>query len=250
LHEWSQEADNRTKADIANRLRGSNYSLSDLAAVEHRDELPEGTKLPGWVSYLDRLLQVITATPPGQLCHSDKYIDEAPFVEFLASIVSFARTELQIDALNRVPVEAINSLNDWLFHDLVELSGETLYTEFRTFLALNYPKTFADEGGDNPNIDRQTDAYKSFIHNLHSADRLEKLVSTYPVMGRWLTSVITQWVDAIRELDSVRGVELDGDRYDIGNIPSWLRANIQMALTHDDGEMNHAVEALLEDYRA
>jgi UTP--glucose-1-phosphate uridylyltransferase len=56
-----------------------------------------------------------------------------------------------------------------------------------------------------------------------------------------------QLTDAIRELDSVRGVELDGDRYDIGNIPSWLQANIEMALKHDDGEMNEAVEELLRE---
>ncbi|MEZ3172382.1 UTP--glucose-1-phosphate uridylyltransferase GalU [Halorubrum sp. RMP-47] len=57
-----------------------------------------------------------------------------------------------------------------------------------------------------------------------------------------------QLTDAIRKLDSVRGVELDGDRYDIGNIPSWLRANIDMALNHDDGEMNEAVEDLIKEY--
>lgn len=57
-----------------------------------------------------------------------------------------------------------------------------------------------------------------------------------------------QLTDAIRKLDRIRGVELDGDRYDIGNIPSWLRANIEMALNHDDGEMNDAVEDLLEGY--
>ncbi|GGI95837.1 UTP--glucose-1-phosphate uridylyltransferase [Halobellus salinus] len=55
-----------------------------------------------------------------------------------------------------------------------------------------------------------------------------------------------QLTDAIRKLDGVRGVELDGDRYDIGNIPSWLQANIEMALTHDDGEMNDAVKNILE----
>lgn len=54
-----------------------------------------------------------------------------------------------------------------------------------------------------------------------------------------------QLTDAIRKLSTVRGVELDGDRYDIGNIPSWLQANIQMAIEHDDGEMNRAVERLL-----
>jgi UTP--glucose-1-phosphate uridylyltransferase len=59
-----------------------------------------------------------------------------------------------------------------------------------------------------------------------------------------------QLTDAIRELDDVRGVELDGDRYDIGNIPSWLQANIEMALRHDDGEMNEAVRELLAEQDA
>jgi UTP--glucose-1-phosphate uridylyltransferase len=53
--------------------------------------------------------------------------------------------------------------------------------------------------------------------------------------------------DAIRKLEAVRGVELDGDRYDIGNIPSWLEANVEMALKHDDGKINAAVEAFLKE---
>jgi UTP--glucose-1-phosphate uridylyltransferase len=56
-----------------------------------------------------------------------------------------------------------------------------------------------------------------------------------------------QLTDAIRKLPAVRGVELRGDRYDIGNIPDWLQANVQMALEHDDGEMNEAVEAILRE---
>jgi UTP--glucose-1-phosphate uridylyltransferase len=57
-----------------------------------------------------------------------------------------------------------------------------------------------------------------------------------------------QLTDAIRKLDAVRGVELQGDRYDIGNIPDWLRANIEMALKHDDGEMNRAVRELVGEW--
>jgi UTP--glucose-1-phosphate uridylyltransferase len=57
-----------------------------------------------------------------------------------------------------------------------------------------------------------------------------------------------QLTDAIRKLDAVRGVELHGDRYDIGNIPSWLQANIEMAVHHDNGEMNDAVEEMLAGY--
>jgi UTP--glucose-1-phosphate uridylyltransferase len=55
-----------------------------------------------------------------------------------------------------------------------------------------------------------------------------------------------QLTDAIRKLPAVRGVELQGDRYDIGNIPDWLQANIRMAIKHDDGEMHDAVRELLE----
>ncbi len=57
-----------------------------------------------------------------------------------------------------------------------------------------------------------------------------------------------QLTDAIRKLDSIRGVELTSERFDIGNIPSWLQANIEMALRHDNGDMNDAVEALIQEY--
>jgi UTP--glucose-1-phosphate uridylyltransferase len=55
-----------------------------------------------------------------------------------------------------------------------------------------------------------------------------------------------QLTDAIRKLTPVRAVELQGDRYDIGNIPGWLQANIQMALKHDEGQIHGAVRDLLE----
>lgn len=72
-------------------------------------------------------------------------------------------------------------------------------------------------------------------------DVFDQLERTEPGTGDEL-----QLTDAIRDLPSVRGVELGGDRYDIGNIPDWLGANVQMALDHDGGEMNRAVERLFE----
>ena len=55
-----------------------------------------------------------------------------------------------------------------------------------------------------------------------------------------------QLTDAIRRLGSVRGAVLEGDRYDIGNIPDWLRANVHLALKHDDGELNGTLKRYLE----
>ncbi|MFC5279711.1 UTP--glucose-1-phosphate uridylyltransferase GalU [Halorubrum rubrum] len=74
-------------------------------------------------------------------------------------------------------------------------------------------------------------------------DIFEKLETTGKGAGGEL-----QLTDAIRKLDEVRGMELDGDRYDIGNIPSWLQANVELALKYDNGEINAAVKTLLGDW--
>ncbi|PSQ15959.1 UTP--glucose-1-phosphate uridylyltransferase [Halobacteriales archaeon QS_8_69_26] len=70
----------------------------------------------------------------------------------------------------------------------------------------------------------------------------DALSETEPGVGGEL-----QLTDAIRKLSTVHGVVLEGDRYDIGNIPDWLQANVRMALHHDDGEINRAVERLLRE---
>ena len=57
-----------------------------------------------------------------------------------------------------------------------------------------------------------------------------------------------QLTDAIRKLEDVKGVELSGSRFDIGNISSWLQANIEMALEHDEGNMNSTVQKLIQEY--
>lgn len=54
-----------------------------------------------------------------------------------------------------------------------------------------------------------------------------------------------QLTDAIREYPAVRGVELRGTRYDIGDIPSWLHANLHMALERD-GEMSKTVKQVID----
>ena len=76
-------------------------------------------------------------------------------------------------------------------------------------------------------------------------DIFDALAATEPGVGGEL-----QLTDALRKLPELRGVELDGDRFDIGNIPSWLRANVEMALDHDDGDMNEAVRDLVRTQAA
>lgn len=59
-----------------------------------------------------------------------------------------------------------------------------------------------------------------YVINLNIFDALE---ATEPSPNGEL-----ELTDALRKLSAVRGVELQGDRYDIGNIPSWLQANIEI----------------------
>lgn len=71
----------------------------------------------------------------------------------------------------------------------------------------------------------------------------DRLQTTDPGTGNEL-----QLTDAIRKLEHIRGVELAGDRYDIGTIPDWLQANIEMAIQHDNGKMSDVVESQLQKY--
>ena len=68
------------------------------------------------------------------------------------------------------------------------------------------------------------------------------LEATEPGVGNEL-----QLTDALRKLPDVMGAELTGDRFDIGNIPSWLEANAQMALRHADGKINTAIERIIQE---
>ncbi|WEL20546.1 UTP-glucose-1-phosphate uridylyltransferase [Halorhabdus sp. BNX81] len=69
----------------------------------------------------------------------------------------------------------------------------------------------------------------------------QTLEATEPGVGGEL-----QLTDAIRKLDHVRGLPLEGDRFDIGTLIDWLEANVEMALEHDEGEMNTAVRDVLQ----
>jgi len=131
-------------------------------------------------------------------------------------------------SLERVPWEQVPSYGVADIDDSVSTEGSFPVNDF-------VEKPSQDEAPSNLAI---TGRY------VLTPDVFEKLAATEMGVGDEL-----QLTDAIRKLDSVRGVELQGDRYDIGNIPSWLQANLDMALHHDDGEMHDAVQGLLAEYR-
>lgn len=70
-------------------------------------------------------------------------------------------------------------------------------------------------------------------------DRLE---ATTPGIGGEI-----QLTDAINDLSTVRGIETTGERYDIGNIPDWLAANVRLATERGIDGMTPTVEELLTE---
>jgi len=171
--------------------------------------------------------------------YARKHVGEEPFALLLgdtiiksdysctANLISYAEEyEESIISLERVPWEDVPSYGVADIDESAQSQSSFPVTDF-------IEKPDRDEAPSNLAITGR------YILKPEVFDLLER---TEPGVGNEL-----QLTDAIKKLSSVRGVELQGDRFDIGNIPSWLQANIQMAVSHDDGEMNAAVERLIQE---
>lgn len=174
------------------------------------------------------------------VCYARKHVGDEPFALLLGdtiiengtpctkTLIDYAEEyESSVLSLERVPWADVPKYG---VAELGEDANENGYFPVEDFVE-KPPR------GDAPSNLAITGRY------VFTAEIFDRLEETEPGVGGEL-----QLTDAIRKLDAVRGVELDGDRYDIGNIPSWLQANIEMALHHDDGEMNEAVAALVQQY--
>lgn len=171
------------------------------------------------------------------VCYAKKHVGDEPFALLLgdtiikndvpctADLIQYAEEyEESIISLERVPWEKVPS------YGVADIKNGHEHRE--CFTVDDFVEKPSQE--DAPSNLAITGRY---ILTPEIFDRLEE---TDPGVGGEL-----QLTDAIRKLSAVRGVELHGDRYDIGNIPDWLRANVRMALKHDEGDMNEAVEEIL-----
>lgn len=216
-YELEQALESDGKKDRLDRVQ----EIADLADI-HYVRQKERNGLGDAVKYARKHV----GDEPFALLLGDTIIEsETPCIESL--IAEAEEHDTSVLSLERVPWEQVPSYGVVDIGDVNDMSGSFPVNDF-------VEKPQRDEAPSNLAI---TGRYILTTEIFDILDETEKGV------GGEL-----QLTDAIRKLESVRGVELEGDRYDIGNIPSWLRANIDMALTHDDGEMNDAVEELLKEY--
>lgn len=216
-YELEQELEAAGKADRLDRVRDI-ANLADIHYVRQKERNGLG----------DAVL------------YARKHVGDEPFALLLgdtivesdtpctARLVGYAEEyEASVLSLERVPWDRVSD------YGVADIDGDSTDTTGSFPVADFVEKPPRDEAPSNLAITGR------YVLEPAIFDFLEE---TDPGVGGEL-----QLTDAIRKLGDVRGVELTGDRYDIGNIPDWLEANVQMALSHDDGEMNAAVARLIKE---
>jgi len=213
-YELEQELDATGKVDRLDRVR----SIADLADI-HYVRQKERKGLGDAIQYAHKHV----GNEPFALLLGDTIVQgEPPSIQTLIEYAEDAGGSTL--SLERVPDEKVSSYGIADFSADIPDDGYFAVDDF-------IEKPTQSEAPSNLAI---TGRY------VFTADIFEALEETEPGFGGEL-----QLTDAIKKLDEVYGAEVDGDRYDIGNIPDWLQANIEMAIKHDNGEMNEAVERML-----
>lgn len=197
ITDWAGAVENSTVDDIISVLSERGFSPSDIHTVNIKEKYPEPVSLPDWISEADDLLSFIHNSDPLHIHEFYKPTDETPFIHFLSSIVGYALSQLNMDSLTKIPTEAITTFQDALYKDLLKLATKALFTEFRTYIAVTNPTKLQA----NPEI-AESILYTDFIELLHTQDGLQEFTHNYPVLIRFITTRVTQWVQIIQELDT------------------------------------------------
>jgi type 2 lantibiotic biosynthesis protein LanM len=203
--EWSKNVDNLTKSAIVDRLKQRGVTKGTYLTIPEIEKLPDEAPAPSWLRTLDELI-----TFTAEHCYSKTTTasdtEELPFEHIICTWVKYAVTLLndECDYVG-IPDPVPQGLTQWLHKELTTIANEALYTEFRTHIALNDMDQFTSHDTSSNKY------YRTFIQKLHTYQGITKFLTTYPVLGRFLSTKINQWVDATTELDS----RLSADRHKI-----------------------------------
>lgn len=198
--EWIEETPIETLSEVKTHLNNIEASVQSLHRIEQRNTWPGAVSLPAWVDEIDTIVKVITHTDPMHVHDFYKETSEVPFIHFTSSLITYARKELTDTPLAVIPLDCLTDAHEHLYHDLTGLLSEVLFAEFQTFKAFTAPtKIHTDPGDEGDSTD--TEVYEKFIEKLHSEAGLRELFTEYPVLPRFISTRLTQWVEAIQEVD-------------------------------------------------
>lgn len=157
---------------------------------------PQEVELPPWIAELEQLVAFATSQRPN-LCRPS----EEPFYHVIDAWVSFALDELRSRITpRRLSDDALLSAASWLTERLQEFCLEPLYVSFRTYGLMHTPSRFLCESEGSSDRDTSpSDTYDAFVRKLHTDDGLWSFFTEFPVLARFLTTTIRQWLGALTE---------------------------------------------------
>jgi type 2 lantibiotic biosynthesis protein LanM len=185
IQRWRECTGNASFEERLARDRIDPATLPSLLG-DRRD--PDSFPLPAWA----QLLREIIASADGRVLSPST--SAIPFEEILRPIVAFARQRV---------THSSPDLERLLLLRLSRIAAPSLLERFRatkvagaTFLAnLGIPGTSSDS------------AYRAFVSETRN-DGLFTLFDTYPLLGRFVATLVEQWIDMTNELMS----RFDADR--------------------------------------
>lgn len=218
-----RETFERWKNNVANGDPETFSTRLEIASVTHEeaerritdDQWPHDEPVPEWIETVDELLEHLVGQPPEGGRHEGANV---PFAPLLGQIVSFARQRLSINSTHVTP-KTIESFERHLLGRLEMICAQPLHLEFAVFRR---------ETG-------RKGAYDRFIDRLFDG-RVAAVFSEYPVLARFVSKFVTQWVEmteaffgsldadydrleaAFGELGEVVSVEMLGDPHRRGKM--------------------------------
>lgn len=189
--DWRERFDEVDDGAFDRRLAAAGVTEADCRRCACAEAWPEDAALPDWLDSLDDFVAAVAdhgePTDPG----------DRPFSAVLEPWAAHARDRLAADDPDRrLPDAVVDSLADWLRDRLLEVAAETLFLEFKTFATMRNPKLLF---GDDERAPDSTDLYDEFAASMRSADGLSTLFHDYPLLARFITTTIRQWVESVAE---------------------------------------------------
>ena len=195
------------------RLDRAGTTVDALRDCVERPRWPADEPLPSWVDTLSAV--VARASDPREGDETVAWIraladDDRPFVDLLAPIAAVAvdsSPAIEVDSSSAVAVDSSSAVDtfgrsaseplvDWLLDRLEQLCTRSLYVEFRSFLA-HHDETLAETEPEAV-AEPPTDYYEQFCAAMADGGVRELFVE-YPVLGRWVGTVVEQFRAAVTE---------------------------------------------------
>lgn len=176
------------------RIGAIDAEIEDIESAICADRWLADEPFPDWIDTLESLVgHVETASLDERTTVADE--EDLPFIDLLLTIVDFATNRTHLLTLGN---NATEGLRRYLLQRLNSIAVRPLYVEFKSFVEYHNPNRLDQSHTDF--VDPPTTLYEQFIDAMHRRG-FSDLCVEYPVLARQFVHLVTQWTEAVEELD-------------------------------------------------